>query len=93
MVEFMQQGATMTPEVYCKTRIKLRETIQDKWRGMHVTAWMLCVNIAVCVVIYMLRLCSYLHVICVAVAPQDTFPYSIDCIAGLSVCGGYDPMG
>jgi hypothetical protein len=35
MVEFMQQGTTITSEVYCETpRKKLRRAIQNKRRGM-----------------------------------------------------------
>jgi transposase len=34
MVEFMQQGTTVTSEVYCGTLKKLRRTIQNKTHGM-----------------------------------------------------------
>jgi hypothetical protein len=34
MVEFMQQGTTVTLQVYCKTLKKLRKAIQNKRRGM-----------------------------------------------------------
>jgi transposase len=34
MVEFMQQGTTMTSEVYCETLKKLRRAIQNKRGGM-----------------------------------------------------------
>jgi histone-lysine N-methyltransferase SETMAR len=34
MVEFMQQGATTTSEVYCEILKKLRRAIQNKRRGM-----------------------------------------------------------
>jgi histone-lysine N-methyltransferase SETMAR len=34
MVEFMQEGTTITPEVYCETLKKLRSAIQDTRHGM-----------------------------------------------------------
>jgi transposase len=34
MAEFMQQGTTITSEVYCETLKKLRRAIQNKRRGM-----------------------------------------------------------
>jgi hypothetical protein len=34
MVEFMQQGATVTSQVYCETLKELRKVIQKKRRGM-----------------------------------------------------------
>jgi hypothetical protein len=34
MVEFMQQGTTMTSEVYCEIFKKMRRAIQFKRRGM-----------------------------------------------------------
>jgi hypothetical protein len=34
IVKFMQQGATVTSEVYCKTLKKLHRAIQDKRHGM-----------------------------------------------------------
>jgi transposase len=34
MVEFMQQGTTITSEVYCETLKKLRRAIQNKMCGM-----------------------------------------------------------
>jgi hypothetical protein len=34
MVEFMQQGATITSEVYCEILMKPRRAIQNKRRGM-----------------------------------------------------------
>jgi hypothetical protein len=34
MVEFMQQGTTITSELYCKTLKELRRAIQNKRRGM-----------------------------------------------------------
>jgi hypothetical protein len=34
MVEFMQQGTTITSEVYCKTLKKLCRVIQNKRHGM-----------------------------------------------------------
>jgi histone-lysine N-methyltransferase SETMAR len=40
MVEFMQQGTTMS-EVYCETRRKLRRAIQNKRRGMLTSGVML----------------------------------------------------
>jgi hypothetical protein len=33
-VEFMQQGVTITSEVYCETLKKLHRAIQNKRRGM-----------------------------------------------------------
>jgi hypothetical protein len=34
MVEFMQQGTTITSEVYCETLKKLHRAIQNKRRGI-----------------------------------------------------------
>jgi histone-lysine N-methyltransferase SETMAR len=34
MVEFMQQGATITSQVYCEILKKVRRAIQNKRRGM-----------------------------------------------------------
>jgi hypothetical protein len=41
MVEFMQQGTTVTLEVYCKTLKKLHRAIQNKRRGMLIFGVML----------------------------------------------------
>jgi transposase len=41
MVEFMQQGTTLTSEVYCETLKKLRRAIQNKRRGMLISDLML----------------------------------------------------
>jgi hypothetical protein len=34
MVEFMQQGTTITPEVYCETLKRMCRAIQNKWHGI-----------------------------------------------------------
>jgi hypothetical protein len=37
-VEFIQQGTTVTPEVYCETVKRLRRAIQNKRRGMLISS-------------------------------------------------------